>query len=187
MGFKGPVAGLLALMALAVAWIAPVAAQAQGAEQVPSLEADRSNNAQADGDEGEPDAPADAEEPVGQAAQDDDEDRDCADFSSQEEAQEFFEDQGGPEEDPNRLDANDDGEACEDFFSDTDVPQDDEGDRDCADFSSQEEAQEFFEDQGGPEEDPNRLDANDDGEACEDFFSDTGVPRGGGRRGRGRG
>lgn len=150
-GLKGLVAELLAL---AVAWIAPVAAQAQGAEpvttgptraapmppvephqQAPPLGADRSTNeddeatdgqteasaAQTEpgGDEGESDTPPDAEEPVGQASPIPFADRDCPEFSSQEEAQEFFEDQGGPEEDPARLDADDDGEACEDFFEDS--------------------------------------------------------------------
>lgn len=40
-------------------------------------------------------------------------------------------------------------------------------DRDCDDFDTQEEAQAFFEAEGGPESDPHRLDANDDGIACE--------------------
>ena len=40
-------------------------------------------------------------------------------------------------------------------------------DRDCADFSSQAQAQEFFERHGGPGEDPHRLDADGDGIACE--------------------
>jgi len=54
------------------------------------------------------------------------------------------------------------------------------GDRNCDDFSSQEEAQDFFEEQGGPEDDPNVLDADDDGEACETFFASGGsVPTGG--------
>jgi micrococcal nuclease len=41
------------------------------------------------------------------------EDRDCADFSSQGEAQEFFEDQGGPGYDPHNLDRDGDGVVCE--------------------------------------------------------------------------
>ena len=40
-------------------------------------------------------------------------------------------------------------------------------DRDCPDFSSQEEAQEFFEEQGGPDEDFHNLDRDGDGIACE--------------------
>ncbi|TDD07048.1 excalibur calcium-binding domain-containing protein [Saccharopolyspora terrae] len=39
-------------------------------------------------------------------------------------------------------------------------------DLDCADFATQPEAQEFFGHQGSG--DPHRLDADDDGEACED-------------------
>lgn len=43
-------------------------------------------------------------------------------------------------------------------------------DRDCGDFSTQEEAQAFFEAAGGPERDPHRLDGNDrDGLVCENL------------------
>lgn len=42
-------------------------------------------------------------------------------------------------------------------------------DRDCKDFASQEEAQAFFEAQGGPERDPHRLDGDKDGIACESY------------------
>ncbi len=41
------------------------------------------------------------------------EDRNCSDFSSQAEAQAFYEAAGGPEQDPHRLDADSDGVACE--------------------------------------------------------------------------
>lgn len=37
----------------------------------------------------------------------------------------------------------------------------------CYDFNSQEEAQEFYEDEGGPDEDPHNLDSDGDGIACE--------------------
>lgn len=40
-------------------------------------------------------------------------------------------------------------------------------DRDCGDFSSQAEAQAFFEAAGGPASDPHRLDGEGDGVACE--------------------
>lgn len=43
------------------------------------------------------------------------------------------------------------------------------GDRDCADFSTQAEAQRYFEAKGGPRSDPDRLDADHDGAACEDL------------------
>lgn len=41
-------------------------------------------------------------------------------------------------------------------------------DKDCADFSSQKAAQIFFLKHGGPRYDPDRLDGDDDGIACED-------------------
>ncbi|WP_176555789.1 thermonuclease family protein [Virgibacillus ndiopensis] len=40
-------------------------------------------------------------------------------------------------------------------------------DRDCSDFSSQDEAQAFFEAAGGPEKDPHRLDGEGDNFVCE--------------------
>lgn len=40
-------------------------------------------------------------------------------------------------------------------------------DRNCGDFSSQVEAQAFFEAAGGPASDPHRLDSDDDGRVCE--------------------
>src|SRR5262249_22259932 len=41
-------------------------------------------------------------------------------------------------------------------------------DKDCADFPSQRAAQIFFLKHGGPRDDPDRLDADNDGVACED-------------------
>lgn len=40
-------------------------------------------------------------------------------------------------------------------------------DRNCMDFSSQNEAQHFFINEGGPTSDPHRLDGDNDGKACE--------------------
>lgn len=40
-------------------------------------------------------------------------------------------------------------------------------DRDCSDFDTQRQAQKFYLDQGGPKSDPHRLDADDDGRACD--------------------
>ena len=40
-------------------------------------------------------------------------------------------------------------------------------DYDCADFATQQEAQQFFEDQGGPALDPHGLDGDNNGIACE--------------------
>ena len=42
------------------------------------------------------------------------------------------------------------------------------GDKDCKDFRSQRAAQLFFLRHGGPRYDPDRLDGDDDGVACED-------------------
>jgi hypothetical protein len=42
---------------------------------------------------------------------------------------------------------------------------------DCSDFDTQDEAQEQFEADGGPEEDPHNLDSDDDGIACESLPS----------------
>ena len=41
------------------------------------------------------------------------------------------------------------------------------GDKDCADFSSHDEAQDYFESTGGPSSDPDMLDGDHDGVACE--------------------
>lgn len=41
-------------------------------------------------------------------------------------------------------------------------------DKDCEDFKSQRAAQFFFLKHGGPQEDPDRLDGDNDGVACED-------------------
>jgi hypothetical protein len=41
-------------------------------------------------------------------------------------------------------------------------------DKDCANFKSQRAAQFFFLRHGGPQEDPDRLDGDNDGVACED-------------------
>jgi hypothetical protein len=93
-------------------------------------------------------------------------DLDCSDFDSREDAQEELE--RNPR-DPNNLDNDNDGIACESLPSggseggDTD---DTAGDLDCSDFDSQEEAQDEFEDDPS---DPNNLDADDDGRACENL------------------
>jgi hypothetical protein len=41
-------------------------------------------------------------------------------------------------------------------------------DKDCVDFATQRAAQIFFLNHGGPRYDPDRLDGDDDGVACED-------------------
>jgi hypothetical protein len=53
-------------------------------------------------------------------------------------------------------------------------------DKDCADFPSQKAAQIFFIKHGGPRYDPDRLDGDDDGKACEDnpapYYYGTHLP-----------
>ncbi len=43
-------------------------------------------------------------------------------------------------------------------------------DKDCADFSSWKQAQNYYKKHGGPRYDPDRLDADRDGIACEDLL-----------------
>lgn len=52
-----------------------------------------------------------------------------------------------------------------------------DGTYNCADFDTQEEAQAFYESQGGPAEDPHGLDGDSDGIACE-TLSSGGAPVG---------
>jgi len=42
-------------------------------------------------------------------------------------------------------------------------------DKDCGDFKSRRQAQRFFKKNGGPRDDPHRLDADHDGKACETY------------------
>jgi hypothetical protein len=59
-----------------------------------------------------------------------------------------------------------------------------DGDKDCADFASQAEAQAYFEANGGsPTNNVDNLDADHDGQACESF--DYGDGTGGGDTGGG--
>lgn len=44
------------------------------------------------------------------------------------------------------------------------------GDKDCRDFPDHASAQAFYVEQGGPAQDPHRLDGNNDGVACEAWF-----------------
>ncbi|WP_247415425.1 hypothetical protein [Halomarina salina] len=121
-----------------------------------------------------------------------DDDLNCSDFDTQEEAQEVLDDDPT---DPNGLDGDDDGEACEGLPSGGDggddatttEPEQTEGaddgetegttgdasdgdagdDLNCDDFDTQEDAQAEY-DQDTT--DPNDLDRDDDGVACEDSF-----------------
>ena len=104
-------------------------------------------------------------------------DFDCGDFATQEEAQQLL--LAG---NPYRLDADNDGTACDNLpsrgtgtgggttqqpttptqYAQPQTPT--QGDLDCADFASQAEAQAFY---NADPSDPNGLDADDDGIACE--------------------
>lgn len=55
-------------------------------------------------------------------------------------------------------------------------PSDPAGDKDCADFASQAEAQSYFALKGGPVSDSDRLDADNDGIACESGGSGETAP-----------
>ena len=100
-------------------------------------------------------------------------DLDCADFATQEEAQAMLD---ADPSDPNGLDADGDGVACETLPSGgmedgtmTDGANEDAGtteqnDLDCVDFATQAEAQATYD---ADPSDPNGLDADGDGIACE--------------------
>ena len=126
--------------------------------------------------------------PSGAAADDlSEQDLNCSDFERWEDAQQSFEEAGGPDLDPHRLDIDGNGIACESLpgsletaFESTPTPianeesdsvdllYDPEGpDRNCSDFERWEDAQRFFEASGGPDSDPHRLDRDNNGVACE--------------------
>lgn len=124
-------------------------------------------------------------DPIGsRAALAQDGDLDCSDFGSQEEAQAEFD---SDPTDPNGLDADGDGIACESLDGSSEgSPGGGGGDLDCADFQDQAAAQAEFD---RDPSDPNGLDADNDGEACEDFDygGGGGDPGGGGGSGGGAG
>jgi micrococcal nuclease len=91
-------------------------------------------------------------------------DLDCADFATQQEAQAELE---RDLSDPNGLDADNDGIACEELAGNGGGRGD--GDLDCADFATYGEAQrEYAKDRT----DPNNLDADNDGIACEELIGE---------------
>ena len=94
-------------------------------------------------------------------------DVDCSDFENWSNAQAFYEEQGGPDMDPHNLDGDSDGIACQSLpgspFEETEYIDD----RNCSDFDTWGEAQEFYEAEGGPSSDPHRLDKDGDGIACQ--------------------
>lgn len=104
-------------------------------------------------------------------------DLNCGDFASQAEAQQTLRQDPG---DPNGLDAEGDGVACETTeYAD---PARDEtpvtaarepgGDLDCEDFTTQQQAQAVYDQDPS---DPNNLDADNDGLACEDSLPNQSV------------
>jgi len=60
-------------------------------------------------------------------------------------------------------------------------------DKDCGDFNTQAQAQNFFLDHGGPQSDPHQLDADGDGIACESNPCPCSTSQGGGGGGNGNG
>ena len=108
-------------------------------------------------------------------------DRDCGDFDTWQEAHEFFISEGGPGGDSHGLDRDGNGVACQSLpggkekdleppLPAGEIPPPEESvfvDRNCGDFGTWQEAQDFFLSEGGPENDPHRLDSNGDGIACE--------------------
>ncbi len=102
------------------------------------------------------------------------EDRNCSDFDSWSEAQDFFEEQDAPDSDPHNLDRDGDGIACQSLPGAPNSAPIPIEDRNCSDFHSWSEAQDFFESEGGPESDPHRLDRDGDGIACQSLRSVSG-------------
>ena len=92
---------------------------------------------------------------------------DCASFADQEEAQRVLKQDPS---DPNYLDGDGDGVACEELPSTDDQPpsvsSDGDSNLDCASFATQEEAQKVLKQDPS---DPNYLDGDGDGVACEDL------------------
>lgn len=98
-------------------------------------------------------------------------DLNCSDFATQPEAQAELD---ADPSDPNGLDGNDnDGIACESLPSGGGTGGGgSQGDLDCADFATQPEAQAEFD---ADPSDPNGLDADDDGIACEEPGNDEPI------------
>ncbi len=114
-------------------------------------------------------------------------DRNCDEFDEWWDAQNFYLASGGPAADPHRLDQNGDGTACESLLDDVaegsdaiaaiavaPTGADDFQDRNCSDFETWEEAQNFFLAEGGPTQDAHRLDGDGDGTACQSL---PGAPK----------
>ena len=132
--------------------------------------------------------PAATETPTPTVAPEPEDTHNCSDFDTWQQAQSFFESEGGPSSDPHNLDGNDDGVACQSLpgapgskstskSSSNPTPTPASGPQDthnCSDFSTWQEAQSFYESEGGPSSDTHNLDGNDDGVACQSL---PGAPR----------
>lgn len=103
-------------------------------------------------------------------------DFDCTDFDTRADAQAYYEETGGPAYDPFNLDDDDDGVACEEWMRGYEQVSAGKGgingtdgiDRDCADFSGQGAAQQYFVlDGGSAQMNVDHLDSNHTGIACE--------------------
>src|SRR3990167_179739 len=70
---------------------------------------------------------------------------------------------GGDEPSPFRAESESSYERFDNPIEERAYLENSEVDYDCPDFGSQEEAQEFFEEQGGPSKDPHNLDRDGDG------------------------
>lgn len=102
----------------------------------------------------------------------------CLDFESQQDAQTFYETEGVPEEDRQSIDADADGVACEGLIQTSVMSSQGEGAQDtatCADFSTQEEAQAFYEDRIASGGSTQGLDDDGDGVACENLTAGGGA------------
>ena len=106
-------------------------------------------------------------------------DRDCGDFSTWWDAQNFYLAAGGPRDDPHGLDHTGEGVACQALpgapqiapvASTSEAGAQSEVafvDLNCSDFTTWREAQDFYLAEGGPSEDPHQLDRDGDGTACQ--------------------
>ena len=107
-------------------------------------------------------------------------DRDCGDFNTWQQANDFFLSAGGPVLDRHRLDGDNDGVPCESLpgapssstptatATPSGLLYDPNGpNRDCGDFPTWRQAQDFYVAAGGPGSDRHRLDGDKDGVACE--------------------
>ncbi len=109
----------------------------------------------------------------------------CGSFGSPQEAQQFYLDNDGPFVDRYSLDTDDDGIACNSqgdsgieqtgfpLASDTPVPTATASvsDKDCGDFDTWADANNFFLSEGGPYSDPHRMDPDRDGLPCSSLYN----------------